>query len=57
MKEGTVLSLKIKDVEVKAILPYSDVDLNELFDLFKGLLVAHTFTEEQIDKFLNNSDS
>lgn len=62
MNEKAKLSLVIDKVEVSVTFDYIDVTIDELFNAFKGVLIAHTFAENQIkncikelNKELNNA--
>ena len=52
MSEQTKLSLSVGALEVSATFNYTDTTIDELFCAFKGLLLAHTFTESQIKNYI-----
>lgn len=48
----TKLTLQIDDNIVSWENDFMDNSLEDLYNAFEGLLVTHTFTQEQIRKFL-----
>ena len=52
MKGKTKIILQIKDKIVTWENSYIDNTLEDLYNAFEGLLVTHTFSQEQIRRFL-----
>lgn len=44
------LSLAIGDIKAAVSWDYTDLDIRDLYDAFKGVLITHTFTPLQCDK-------
>lgn len=47
-----VLSLIVDGTEAAVTFNYSEVTIDELFVAFKGILISHTFTENQIKNYI-----
>lgn len=52
MENKTKITLQIRDTIVSWENSYIDNNLEDLYNAFEGLLVAHTFSQEQIRRFL-----
>ena len=51
-KTKAELVLEIGDVRTSVSWTYEDVTLEDLYEGFRGMLVAHTFMPSQIDNFI-----
>lgn len=52
MNDPTIISMLCYDKKVEVTLDHSDVDLEELFNVFTGILITHTFSEKQIKDYI-----
>ena len=53
-KEKTKLTLEMHGRTISVEFDYLDVDLEALYEAWKGLLVSATFSEKTIEKFITD---